>query len=428
MDKELLSILHQEISPALGCTGPTSVSFAAAAAKDVVGGTPRRVRIIMDKDGYKNSIAVGIPGTSLFGLEIAAALGALAGKSSYGLEVLKDITPSDEKKARDFLPFVQVDIKWDLKGVGLYNEAFVETENGVGHVIVRKTHTNIVFKEVNNKVLLDSEKDISNQIDYKKDTIRQYTVKDFFNFAKDVSADELVFLKEAISLNSALAKAGFDGNIGSNFGQTFKSFGEDNILFEIKAVTAAASDARMAGLNLPAMSCATSGNVGISSSLPLIVFARRKNIPEEKLLRALALSFLMVIYVKSHIGRLSAICACSIASSLGTTSGMTLLLDGDYEEAERAINSVVGSIGGILCDGAKYGCALKLAHAAGVAIESAFMAKEDVSIRPGDGLVGDSADETIQAVGRIAQEGMIDTDEVMARIIIEREKERSRYS
>lgn len=433
MEEQLLSILKQEIKPALGCTGPTSVSFAAAAAKDLVGGKPGKVRIIMDKDGYKNSIAVGIPGTTLFGLEIAAALGALAGDSSYGLEVLKDAGAEDEKQAIEFLPKVSVEIKWDLQGVGLYNEAYVETENGVGHVIVRKTHTNIVFKEINGEVLFDKRNETGNtstdlQMDYEKDAIRSYSVKDFYDYAGNCPLEEIEFLKEAITLNARLAEAGLEKKTGSDFGRTFNSLDTMGLITEIKAVTAAASDARMAGLKLPAMSCATSGNVGISSSLPLAIFSDRKNIGQEKLLRSLALSFLIVIYVKSHIGRLSAICACSIASSLGVAAGTTFLLGGSYRQVEHAINSVVGSIGGILCDGAKYGCAMKLAHSAGVAVESALMAMKGVSIRAGDGLVGDSADETIQAIGRIAQEGMIITDEVMARTIIEREQDRQRYS
>lgn len=427
MKESLLSILEREVNPALGCTGPTSVSYVAAVAKDAIGGEEiKSVRIVMDKDGYKNSISVGIPGTELFGLEIAAALGAAAGKADAGLEVLKEVTPEDEKKAKDLLPSVKVDIKWDLDGVGLYNEAFVETEKGTGHAIVRKTHTNTVLKEANGEILFQSEADGSQEkIDYSRDSIRQYRVKDFYEFAKSEPLKNLLFLKEAINLNGELAHKGFESRLGSGFGFAYQKFDDQTFIRRAKAIAAAAADARMAGLNLPAMSCATSGNVGITASIPLAVVAEELKKDEEELIRSIALSFLLVIYLKSHIGRLSAICACSIASSLGITAGTVLLYGGEYRCVEMAISSVIGSIGGILCDGAKYGCALKLANAVDVAIEAAVLAvKHDTSIKPGDGLVGYSADESIESIGRIAQEGMVKTDEVMARAIIERESRR----
>jgi L-cysteine desulfidase len=197
-------------------------------------------------------------------------------------------------------------------------------------------------------------------------------------------------------------------------------------VIKAKSVTAAACDARMAGLDFPAMSCTTSGNVGIGASLPLVVVAEELERSEEELLRAIALSFLLTIYTKSHIGRLSAICACIIAASLGTTAGTVLLLGGKLAEIEKAINNVVGAIGGVICDGAKFGCSLKLASGVGVALESAFLAMKGVSIPPRDGVVCDCADETIHAIGRIAKEGMATTPEVLLDILMKRQKITSR--
>ncbi len=422
MSRDLLSILQKEVKPALGCTGPTSVSFAVSVAKDAVGGEVQSVKVLMDKDGYKNSVSVGIPGTDLFGLDIAAALGAM-GDSEAGLEVLKNITPVEEEKAKKLLPETVVDIKWDLEEVGLYNEAWVTTDKGTGHAIVRKTHINTVFIEVNGKKILEDLEGLNpGPIDYSKDAIRSYCIKDLYDFAVNEPIENMAFLKEAVPMNLALAEKGMEKPVGSGFGYAYNNFPGQNMVLKAKAVTAAAADVRMAGVNLPAMSCATSGNVGIAASLPLAVLSEELGKSEEDLLRALALSFLTVIYLKSHIGRLSPMCACAVASSLGVAGGAVLLQGGDTLQVGKAIDSVVGSLGGILCDGAKYGCALKLANAIGVALEAAAFAMQDVSIKARDGLVGRNVDETIAGVGKIATQGMSKTDEVMAKVIIDRER------
>lgn len=422
MQKELLSILRKEVNPALGCTGPTSVSFAVSVAKDAVGGEVQSVKVLMDKDGYKNSVSVGIPGTDLFGLDIAAALGAM-GDSKAGLEVLKNITPVEEEKAKKLLPETVVDIKWDLEDVGLYNEAWVTSDKGTGHAIVRKTHTNTVLIELNDKKVFEDIEGLNpGPIDYSKDAIRSYSIKDLYDFASNEPIENLDFLKDAVPMNLALAEAGMKEPVGSGFGYAYKDLTGQNMVLKAKAVTAAAADARMAGVNLPAMSCATSGNVGIAASLPLSVLAEDLGKNNEDLSRALALSFLTVIYLKSHIGRLSPMCACAIASSLGVAAGAVMLQDGDISRVGKAIDSVVGSLGGILCDGAKYGCALKLANAIGVALEAASFAMQYVSIKARDGLVGRNVDETIAGVGKIATQGMAKADEVMARVIIDRER------
>lgn len=423
-NEEILAILRKEVKPALGCTGPTSVSFAVSAAREAVGGRPKSVKVLVDRDTYKNSVAVGIPGTSERGLDIAAALGAINGDAKAGLEVLKNIKPEDEDLAKQFsLECTKVEIKWDYDAVGLFIEAFVETERGIGHAIVVKTHTNLILQEANGKVIYQvREEDRETVLDSSADPIRKYTVKDFYDFSREVGIKELEFIDEAVEMNRKLALAGLNNNLGACFGAAFNNFQGNPIYLKAKALTAAASDARMAGEDLPAMSCASSGNVGITASLPLLVLSEELKKDKEELLRAVALSFLLTIYLKSHIGRLSAMCACAIAASLGVTAGSVYLLGGDYRQVEMAIQNVVGSICGIICDGAKLGCALKLSMAAGVAIESAYLAIKDVAIPARDGLVFDTADETIAAVGKIAVKGMIDTDKVVCQLIINREQ------
>lgn len=421
----ILEILKSEVNPALGCTGPTSVSFAVSVAKDAVGGKAKSVKVLVDRDTYKNSISVGIPGTSKMGLVIASALGAICGESKLGLEVLRNITPKDEEYSQEFAETsVIVDIDWSLKEVGLYIEAFVETDKGLGHAIVKRTHTNVVFIEVNDKVVLNKMEEKGEEAAVQVDApILSYSVRDFYDFSKEVELQSIMFLKDALDMNINLSQAGLKDNVGGRFGTGFANFIGDKAYIRAKSLTAAASDARMAGDNIPAMSCASSGNVGITASVPFLPICEEHGKSEEEMIRAICLSFLLTIYIKSHIGRLSAMCACAIAAGIGVTAGTAYLLGDSYDTVEKAIDNVVGSLGGVLCDGAKLGCAMKLSTAVGVAIESAYLAVEGISIPKRDGLVSDNADETLRLLGNIAKNGMIDTDIVMCREIIDRENQ-----
>ena len=423
INNEILSILKSEVKPALGCTGPTSVSYAVSVAKDAVGGKVKSVKVKVDRDTYKNSISVGIPGTLKMGLIIAAALGAVCGDSKLGLEVLKNVTPEQEGYAQEFAKdFVEVDICWELKEVGLFIEAYVETENGAGRAIVKRTHTNVVLIEVNGESVYSKEDIGSEAPDNQVDApIRKFKVKDFYNFSKSIDLRSIMFIKDALDMNVNLSKAGLKNNVGGGFGVGFNNFKGDRAYIKAKSLAAAASDARMAGDNIPAMSCASSGNVGITASVPLLPLCEEYGKSEEEMIRAICLSFLLTIYIKSHIGRLSAMCACAIAAGVGVAAGSAYLLGGSYETVEMAINNIVGSLGGVLCDGAKLGCAMKLSTAVGVAIESAYLAVEGISIPKRDGIVSDSADDTLKLLGKIAREGMVDTDIVMCKAIIDRE-------
>jgi L-cysteine desulfidase len=421
---ELLSILNQEVKPALGCTGPTSVAFAVSVARAAIGGAPRSVNVIVDRDTYKNSVSVGMPGTSKRGLVIASALGALYGDSTAGLEVLHNVKVENESKAELFAQnSVQVEIKWDYEGIGLYIEAFVETEKGIGRAIVAKTHANVILEEANGKILKEApELPKQGLFDHANDPIRKYRVRDFHAFSRNVAIEQLAFLKDAIAMNLSLAEKGLHENLGIGYGPALGRIPGDPAIVRAKALAASAADLRMAGVNCPAMSCASSGNVGIAASLPLVAVAEANSSSEEELLRAVCLSFLLTIYVKSHIGRLSAMCACAIAASLGVTAGTTMMLGGDLTHIEAAIGNVAGSIGGVICDGAKSGCALKLATAAGVAIEAAYLSRMGVAIPGNDGIVSSTADETIALLGVIASCGMVETDRTLCQAIIGREK------
>lgn len=423
MIMELLEILRSEVKPALGCTGPISVAFAAAAAKDAVGGTPKSVRVLMDKDTYKNSIAVVTPGTSFMGVLEPSVVGAFYGESKLGMEVLANMKDPDEDFIRKFAKeHASVEIIWSYKGMGVLIEAYVETENGTGHVVVANAHDRIVLLEANGKVLQKDETYDPNDLSFEtKGPIRDYTVKDFYEFAKTVSIADVPFIEKAIDLNVALAEAGKNEQMGGKFGIGLGQLEGNQMYLKAKALAAAASDARMSGKSLSAMSCAKSGNVGIAASLPLVAVAEGLGKSREDLVRAVCLSYLMTIYVKNHIGRLSAMCACAIAASIGVGAGTAMLLGDGPEQIGMTVKNLIGSIGGILCDGAKFGCAMKLSSAAGIAIESAELAHMGISIPDRDGIVCTNADETIAMLGRIAAKGMLYTDEYMCKEIIDRE-------
>ncbi len=422
---ELRDILKSEIKPALGCTGPTCISYVVAVARDMVGGNPKHVKLVMDRTNGAKNCDVGIPGTTFLGVNIAAALGALCADASAGLENLHNVTPTDEVDAARFAKEnVDVEIDWQHERVGLYVDATVETDNGVGRAIISQTHLNVVYKERNGETVFGTQ--VLKRDDSEDETaapIRKYLLRDFLEFAENVPFEEIAFLQDAVDMNTLLAETGISERLGVGFGYAFSNLTNDTLISYAKALTAAASDARMCGKDMPAMSCATSGNVGITASLPLVAVAKIKNIKSEKLLRALALSYLLTIFGKNHIGRLSAMCACAVTASVGVAAGTVLLLDGTYDQIDHAIMNTIASVFGIVCDGARVTCAYKLANAVGIAIESALFAIAGVNVPTGQGVISRNADETIAMMGRFAREGMVDMDKALCKVMFERSQD-----
>lgn len=422
---ELRDILKSEIRPALGCTGPTCISYVVAVARELVGGTAKHVKLVMDRTNGAKNCDVGIPGTSILGVDIAAALGALCADASAGLENLHNVTPADETEAARFAKKdVDVEIDWQYDRVGLYVDATVETDCGVGRAIISQTHLNVVYKERNGETIFKAQAFGRESSDNETAApIRKYTLRDFLAFAENVPIGEIAFLQNAVDMNTLLAETGISERLGVGFGYAFNDLTNDSLISYAKALTAAASDARMSGKDMPAMSCATSGNVGITASLPLVAVARVKNIENEKLLRALALSYLLTVYGKNHIGRLSAMCACAVTASVGVAAGTVLLLGGGYDEIDHAIMNTIASVFGIVCDGARVTCAYKLANTIGIAIESALFAMHGVNVPAGQGVVSWNADETIALMGRFAREGMVDMDKALCKVMFERSQD-----
>ena len=422
---DFLEILKKEVTPALGCT-VTSIAYAAAEAASAVGGTPKKVHIIMDRHQGTKGCDVGIPNTSLTGVEILAAIGAIAGDAEAKLNVLHNVTPEDEAAARQFVldGNVQIDIDFETRILGLFMDCTVETDKGIGRSVIVKTHTNLVRKEANGKVLVDIPYDRIGSMDETHDPMASYTIGEFYSFATEVPVEELYFLREAVTMNNELADSIFTGEaVGAGFALSMMKRCNGDMIKKAKARTAAGSEARMSGFSKPAMSCATSGNVGITASLPLISLAEDLGASEEQLLRALAMSFLTTICVKNRIGRVSSMCACVVAASQGIAAGACMLMGGDLEAINRAANTTAINVFGVVCDGARLACAMKLASAAGTAIESAQIAMDGCQTPPGQGVCGIDADDTINFMGSFAQNGMKDSDlELCKALYAKREK------
>ena len=419
--RELHEILKKEVVPALGCTGPTAVSYVAAEAATAVGGTPIKVEVKVDRHiGTKNS-DVGIPGTTVVGLKMAAALGALVGDAAAGLEVLHNVTPEDEKRALEFAKSGNVTIDVDLETdiLGLFMDCTVTTDKGVGRAVVVKTHTGLVYREANGVVQVDKPYDRRASMNETHDAMAHYGVKDFYEFATGIPLEEIAFLKEAVTMNKTIAQTIFDGTAkGAGFAVSMMKRADNNMIRKAKALTSAGSEARMEGFSLPVMSCATSGNVGLTASLPLISMAEDLNASEEQLLRALAMSFLMTICVKNRIGRVSSMCACVTAASQGVAAGASMLLGGDLACIDRAINNTVVNIFGVVCDGAKASCAGKIALAVDNGILGYEMYQEGQQFVGGDGIVKKGVENMIASVGRLGRDGMAETDKEILRIMV----------
>ncbi len=422
--KKLYSILRKEIIPALGCTGPTAVSYVAAEAAEAVGGKPLKVVVKVDRHiGTKNS-DVGIPGTSAVGLKMAAALGVLAGDAKAGLNVLHNVTEHDEKEALNFSKSGNVIIIPDLETdiLGLYMDCIVTTDKGTGRAIVIKTHNNLVYREANGVKQVDIPFNRIASMNETTDAMANYQIADFYELVTKIPLEDLDFIKEAITLNKELAEACFSGKAkGAGFGISMLKRAGNDIIKKAEAITAAGSETRMIGYPLPAMSCATSGNVGITASLPLISMAEDMNCSQEQLLRALAMSFLMTICVKNRIGRVSSMCACVTAASQGIAAGAAMLLGGDLECIDRAVNNTIVNIFGVVCDGARLACALKLASAAGIALECAMLAYDGVKTPLNEGVIGSNADMSINFMGSFAQTGMASSDLALCKALYEKQ-------
>lgn len=421
MNKEVyINLLKNEVVLALGCTEPIAIAYATAKAKEVLKEKVESIELNLSANIIKNALGVGIPGTDNIGIDIAAALGAIGGDADAGLEVLKNIRKDHVKDAK--LMVESNKIKTKIKDISdkLYIEVICKSKNHMTMVIIKSCHDNIVRIELDEKILFDkiNEENSCNE----KDMSKEITIKGIYNFAKTIDYEDIKFLLQGAIINKKVSQEGLSGNYGLSIGKTIN---EDNELslsnsIETKMIsgTAAASDARMAGCSLPIMATAGSGNQGITATMPSVVLVEELGKSDEELARALAISNLVTIHLKSFIGRLSPLCGAGIAAATGSSAAIAYLLGGSLENIKCSIQNMIGNVSGMICDGANGTCALKIATGIGGAIQCAKLGMNKITPKVTDGIVNEDVEITIKNLGVLGNKAMNNTDNVILDIML----------
>lgn len=418
------SLLHREVIPAIGCTEPIAVSLCVAKACEALGSMPDKIDVALSPNIYKNAMGVGIPNTGMTGLPIAVALGAIAGKSEYNLQVLKDADAAAVERAKEYLQSVEMTIDIDRQtNQMLYIRVTADCGEDSATAIIEGAHTNFTEVSRNGEILFtaNSEKVLKSG---EQEQIC-LTMRDVYDYAINVPLEQIEWLKQAETMNIGAAEVSFTGNYGHGLGklmhdncQTDTIFG-DTLFTKILSYTSGACDARMSGAMVPVMSNSGSGNQGISATIPVVIFAREKGIDEQRLLRALALSHLTVIYIKQSLGRLSALCGCVVAAT-GSSCGITYLMGGGYQEVCYAVKNMVANLTGMICDGAKPSCSLKVTSGVSTAVLSAILAIEQRHTTSLEGIIDDDIDKCIANLTNIGRDGMRETDRLILKIMTEK--------
>lgn len=417
--KRIIDLIHQEVVPAIGCTEPIAVALCVAKATETLGTKPEKINVLLSANILKNAMGVGIPGTGMIGLPIAIALGALIGKSEYQLEVLKDSTPDVVEEGKRFIEEKRIHIllKENIEEK-LYIEVCCEAGEDKAIAVIAGGHTTFIYIERNGEVLFQKQHTASCE---KEEECLELTLRKVYDFALNTPLDEISFILETARLNKAAAERSFEGNYGHGLGKMLRGTYEhkvmgDSVFSHILSYTSGACDARMAGAMIPVMSNSGSGNQGISATLPVLVFAEENDKSEEELIRALMLSHLTVIYIKQSLGRLSALCGCVVAAT-GSSCGITWLMGGTYDQVAYAVQNMIANLTGMICDGAKPSCALKVTTGVSTAVLSAIMAMENRCVTSVEGIIDEDVDQSIRNLTKIGSKGMNETDKLVLEIM-----------
>ena len=417
--EQIIALIKREVVPAVGCTEPMAVALCVSRATEALGCRPEKITVLLSANILKNAMGVGIPGTGMIGLPIAIALGALIGKSEYQLEVLKDITPEALEQGKQYISEGRIDIQLKEDCCDkLYVEAICEGGGHTTSAIIQGSHTRFVRITRDDEVLLNEQAGNSEGGD--SDDI-ELKLRLVYDFAMQAPVDEIRFILETRDYNMKAAREALKGNYGHNLGKSIdrplaKGILGDNIYSHIIARTAAACDARMGGAMIPVMSNSGSGNQGICATNPVCVYAEENENTEEELIRGLMLSHLTAIYIKQSLGKLSALCGCVVAST-GSSVGIVYLMGGDYARCCAAVKNMVANLTGMICDGAKPSCSLKLTSGVSTAILSALLAMEGKCVSSQEGIVDDDIDLSIHNLTAIGADAMCITDEMVLEIM-----------
>lgn len=416
---KIIALINREVVPAIGCTEPIAVALCTARASELLDAQPEKIEVRLSANILKNAMGVGIPGTGMIGLPIAVALGALIGRSEYRLEVLRDVTPEAVERGTRYIDEkrVCISLKEDIsEKLYIEVEAVAGTHRAVA--VIAGGHTAFVYLERDGEALLD--KRTASVADEEEGEVF-LNLRRVWDFAMTAPLGELRFILETRRLNKAAAEQAFAGEFGHCVGRTLRCERErqvmgDSIFSRILSYTSAACDARMAGAMIPVMSNSGSGNQGIAATLPVVVYADETAADEEHTIRALVLSHLTVIYIKQSLGRLSALCGCVVAAT-GSSCGITYLMGGAYEQVAAAVKNMIANLTGMICDGAKPSCSMKLTSGVSTAVLSAMMAMDGHCVTPVEGIIEEDVDKCIRNLTAIGRDGMNETDRLVLGIM-----------
>ena len=430
--QQITRLVRHWVVPAIGCTEPICVALAVSRATQELGTTPAHIEAHLSANILKNAMGVGIPGTGMVGLPIAIALGALIGRADKGLECLAAVNSEAVEQAKRYMEAenrIHIDLKDDAPSK-LYVEVEVNDENG-NHacVAIAGEHTHYIYIARNGQSSLDERGTGKAKPDDGADSVandmeqlrHNLTLRKVWEYATTMPLEEISFINETRRLNEKAAQLSLEGNYGHCLGKTLsrplgRGIMGESIFSHILSKTSAACDARMAGAKIPVMSNSGSGNQGIAATLPVVVFAEENHNTEEELIRALLLSHLTAIYIKQSLGRLSALCGCVVAST-GSSCGMTYLMGGGYEQVSYSVKNMIANLAGMVCDGAKPSCALKVTSGVSTAILSALLAVQNNFVGSVEGLIEDDVDRCIHNLTRLGADGMVETDRMVLDIM-----------
>lgn len=413
----IIALINREVVPAIGCTEPIAVALCTARAAEELGAVPEKIDVRLSANILKNAMGVGIPGTGMIGLPIAVALGALVGRSAYRLEVLRDVTAESVERGRRYIDEkrIAISLKEDTDEK-LYIEVEVSAAGHSATAVIAGGHTRFVYVARDGSASLDSRSPSAREQEAGEVPLNLARV---WEFATTAPVDELRFILESRRLNKAAAEKAFAGDFGHCVGRTLRrdlKIMGDSILSRILSYTSAACDARMAGAMIPVMSNSGSGNQGIAATLPVVMYAEQTGATEEQTVRALILSHLTVIYIKQSLGRLSALCGCVVAAA-GSSCGITYLMGGGYEQVAAAVKNMIANLTGMICDGAKPSCSMKLTSGVSTAVLSAMMAMDGHCVTSVEGIIEQDVDKCIRNLTSIGRDGMNETDRLVLGIM-----------
>lgn len=414
-----VQILKDELRPAMGCTEPISIAYAAAEAKKILGDIPDKVEIEVSRNIIKNVKSVVVPHTGgMRGIQAAAAAGIIGGNAEKELEVLESVTDGQVQEMKGFLKQIPCEVKCSDSDFIFDIRIILHKDQQEAEVRIVDFHTNIVLIRKNQEIIYSKEIAGRKEADLADKSL--LTIEQIYEFADMIRIKDVKeILDRQISYNMAIAEEGLHGNYGANIGAVLlKTYGDQDVKIRARAYAAAASDARMNGCELPVVINSGSGNQGITASVPVIVYARELNVPQEKLYRALVISNLSTIHIKEGIGRLSAYCG-AVSAGCGSGAGISYLYGGGFIEGAHTLVNSLAILSGTICDGAKASCAAKIASSVDAGIIGYYMYKNGQQFFGGDGIVKKGVENTIRSIGQLASEGMLETDKEIVRLMIE---------